>query len=309
MDTSQADGGTRSGLLWEVERILCELDYEHRPNILVMENVPQIHSEKDYPNFERWMLKLEELGYCNFYTDLNAKDYGIPQNRERTFMVSIKGEGINYKFPAPFRRELNLNDMLEKETDEKYFVSKKMVDYLTGVNQKDSKYDRGTRFAAQLKMTNEDNIAGCITTNAGQRPTDNFIIIRENNSEGYKLAREMRDGINISSRMHHQRGNVQTDLSQTLKTSCEVGVMVYKDEAVRIRKLTPTEAGRLMGFQDIDTKHMYEVNLADASIFHMYGDAIVTTTLIGIFAKLFNLSNSETENAIKTYIRSIKNEN
>lgn len=308
MDVSQSDGGTRSGLLWEVERILTELDSTHRPDVLIMENVPQIHSEKDYSNFEKWMLKLEELGYCNFYTDLNAKDFGIPQNRERTFMVSIKGKGINYKFPAPFRRELNLNDMLETEVDEKYFVSKKMVDYLTGVNQKESKYDRGTRFAAQLKMTNEDNIAGCITTNAGQRPTDNFIIIRENNSEGYKVAREMRDGINISSRMHHQRGNVQTDLSQTLKTSCEVGVMVYKDETVRIRKLTPTEAGRLMGFQDIDTKHMYECGLTDSNIFHMYGDGLAVSIMLGILGKLYNLTNSECENMIKTYIRGIKND-
>ena len=82
MDTSQAQGGTRSGLLWEVERILSECkDIGAMPNVLIMENVPQIHSEKDYPNFEKWMLRLEELGYCNFYTDLNAKDYGIPQNR------------------------------------------------------------------------------------------------------------------------------------------------------------------------------------------------------------------------------------
>lgn len=308
MDVSQSDGGTRSGLLWEVERILCELDYEHRPNVLIMENVPQIHSEKDYPNFEKWMLKLEELGYCNFYTDLNAKDYGIPQNRERTFMVSIKGEGINYKFPQSFNLELLLSDLLEENVDEKYLLSQKMIDYLTGVNQKESKYDRGSRFESSLKLTNEDNIAGCITTAAGQRPTDNFIIIRENNSDGYKIAEEG-DGINISSRMHHQRGNVQKGLSQTLKTTCEVGVLVHKGEEKLVRKLTPKEAMRLMAFQDKDTDHLYECGLTDSAIFHCAGDSIVSTTLLGIFAKLYGLSNQETEQAIKTYIRSIKNEN
>ena len=80
---------TRSGLLWEVERILKELKDDELPQILLMENVPQVHSEQNLPDFENWLNFLRSRGYFNFYQDLNAKDYGIPQNRERCFCVSI----------------------------------------------------------------------------------------------------------------------------------------------------------------------------------------------------------------------------
>lgn len=356
MDVSQAEGGTRSGLLWEVERILTECkQLGAMPNILIMENVPQIHSEKDYPNFEKWQYKLEELGYVSYWADLNAKDFGIPQNRERTFMVSILGTDNLYKFPAPFDREYNLRDLLEKNVSEKYYLSQKMLDYLTGVNQKKSKFDRGSRFEYSLKITNEDNLAACITTAAGQRPTDNFVIdkgvvvvgnyspsghnaarivdsvgiaptvmenhgtvtavveendgneavlIREATKDGYREAHEG-DGINISSRMHHQRGNVQYGLSQTLKTQCEVGVM---EPSRRIRKLTPKECLRLMAFQDIDADHMAEVGLSNQALYHCAGDSICVNVLIGIFGKLYGLTNKEVETLIKDYVREIKND-
>ena len=141
MDTSQSEGGTRSGLLWEVERILNECkQLGSLPNVLIMENVVQVHSEKDMPNFRKWIQALEDLGYNNYWEDLNAKDYGIPQNRVRTFMVSVLGHQYNYKFPKSFKREKNLKDFLEDNVDEKYYLSKKMIDYLTGVNQRKSKY-------------------------------------------------------------------------------------------------------------------------------------------------------------------------
>lgn len=79
---------TRSGLLWEVERLLDEC-YPDLPQYLLMENVPQVISKKNKPDFDLWCKKLESLGYKNFYKLLNAKDYGIPQNRKRCFMVSI----------------------------------------------------------------------------------------------------------------------------------------------------------------------------------------------------------------------------
>ena len=92
MATSQADGGTRSGLLWEVERILDEL--ENKPQVLLMENVPEVIGTKNVEHFNKWLAKLESLGYSNFFQILNAKDYGIPQNRRRCFMVSILMNGL-----------------------------------------------------------------------------------------------------------------------------------------------------------------------------------------------------------------------
>lgn len=120
--------GTRSGLLWEVERLLTECD-DNLPQILLMENVPQVIGEKNINDFKAWQLFLEEKGYSNYVQILNAKDYGIPQNRQRCFMVSIQGEAY-YEFPKPIPLKLKLRDMLETEVDEKYYLSDKMMAYV-----------------------------------------------------------------------------------------------------------------------------------------------------------------------------------
>ncbi|MBO7518578.1 MAG: DNA cytosine methyltransferase, partial [Methanobrevibacter sp.] len=91
------DSGTRSGLLWEVERLLKECG-DNLPQVLVMENVIQVHSEKNLPDFEEWIQFLRSKGYSNFYGDLNAKDFGVPQNRDRCFMVSMLGK-YDFQFP------------------------------------------------------------------------------------------------------------------------------------------------------------------------------------------------------------------
>lgn len=88
--------GTRSGLLWEVERLLNECT--KLPQVLLMENVPQVHGKKNKESFDKWIEFLESKGYKNYWKDLNAKDYGIPQNRNRCFMVSTLGDKI-YEFP------------------------------------------------------------------------------------------------------------------------------------------------------------------------------------------------------------------
>ena len=111
--------GTRSGLLWEVERLLLECD--ELPQVLLMENVPQVHGKKNIDHFKQWIDALNKLGYSSFWKDLNSRDFGIPQNRNRTFMVSIKGD-YTYEFPQPFELKLRLKDVLETEVDEKYYL-------------------------------------------------------------------------------------------------------------------------------------------------------------------------------------------
>lgn len=112
--------GTRSGLLWEVERLLNECS--EVPQVLLMENVPQVHSKANMPDFQKWIDFLESKGYSNYWQDLNAKDYGVAQNRDRCFVVSLLGEW-NYKFPQPIPLERKLKDYLEDEVDEKYYVN------------------------------------------------------------------------------------------------------------------------------------------------------------------------------------------
>ena len=128
MEGMEKNSGTRSGLLWEVERLLNELD--ELPMVLVMENVTQVHSERNIKSFEAWMKFLQDKGYSNFYQDLNAKDYGVAQNRDRTIMVSVLGQ-VNYKFPIPIDLRLVADDYLEEEVDEKYYLtSEKATDLI-----------------------------------------------------------------------------------------------------------------------------------------------------------------------------------
>lgn len=123
--------GTRSGLLWEVERILTEIRDSNRelPQILFMENVPQVHGKKNINDFEKWLGFLESLGYTNYYQDLNAKNYGVAQNRERCFMFSFLSE-YNYHFPQPIPLKKKLKDYLEDNVDEKYYINNEKADKL-----------------------------------------------------------------------------------------------------------------------------------------------------------------------------------
>lgn len=125
--------GTRSGLIWEVERLLKECN--ELPQVLLMENVPQVHGKKNKTSFDEWCQFLESLGYKNYWKDLNAKDYGVPQSRNRCFMVSLLGD-YSYEFPEPIELKIKLQDLLEDDVDEKYYISDKMVKYISANNEK-----------------------------------------------------------------------------------------------------------------------------------------------------------------------------
>ena len=123
--------GTRSGLLWEVERILTEIRDSNGelPQILFMENVPQVHGKKNIDDFNKWLDFLESLGYTNYLDDLNAKNYGVAQNRNRCFMFSFLGN-YSYSFPQPIPLEKKLKDYLEDNVDEKYYINNEKADKL-----------------------------------------------------------------------------------------------------------------------------------------------------------------------------------
>ena len=115
---------TRSGLLWEVERIINELPKEELPDVLLMENVPQVHAEKNEAEFDSWLEFLRGKGYQSFTRDLNAKDFGIPQNRDRCFCVSLLGEDfLDFQFPEKMDLNFVMRDFLEDEVDEKYYLN------------------------------------------------------------------------------------------------------------------------------------------------------------------------------------------
>jgi len=110
--------GTRSGLLYECEKVITT----KKPKYLLLENVKNLVGKKFKPDFDKWLEWLESQGYRNYWKVLNAKDYGVPQNRERVFVVSVLGEGI-YDFSESFPLEVKLKDILEDEVDEKCFLN------------------------------------------------------------------------------------------------------------------------------------------------------------------------------------------
>lgn len=116
--------GTASSLLWEVKRLLSEC--AELPQILLMENVRQVHSNKNLPQFEEWIKYLESLGYANFWQDMNAKNYGIPQSRNRTFMISILDptHQITFEFPKPIKLNREFADILidEGDVEENFYI-------------------------------------------------------------------------------------------------------------------------------------------------------------------------------------------
>lgn len=133
--------GTRSSLLWECRKAI----EAKRPKYMLMENVKALVCKKFFPEFKKWCAELDEYGYQNFYQVLNAKDYGVPQNRERVFMVSILAEDFqNYEFPKPFPLQVVLSDLLEESVGEEYYLSEKSVEGFRLHNENHEK--KGTGF-------------------------------------------------------------------------------------------------------------------------------------------------------------------
>lgn len=182
--------GTRSGLLWEVERLLNECD--NLPDVLVMENVPAVHSEKNMPDFQKWIDFLSSKGYSNYWQDLNAKDYGVAQNRERCFMVSLLGEW-NYKFPQPIPLTKTMKDYLEDEVDEKYYINtekaQKLIDKLIEngtIPKSRAEQSRAERYCVDfsLKEPRGNEVANCIIarydSGIGNRKSDGSCVVERN---------------------------------------------------------------------------------------------------------------------------------
>lgn len=172
LKASQKEGGTRSGLLWEIERIINELTEREREScVLICENVPDLVEVNFVKDFSKWVSALEKLGFTSYDQILNAKDYGIPQNRKRVFMVSLPGQ-YSYTFPRRLPLEYRLKDFLEKKVDEKYFLSQKMLNGM--INTKFHQYQ------LKARLQDIDKEVDTLTTATGARcphlvPTDNIM--------------------------------------------------------------------------------------------------------------------------------------
>lgn len=192
-------GETRSGLLYEVQRLLAQAQSDDAlPKYLIMENVKNLVSKKFRPDFEGWLGWLDELGYNNYWKVLNAVDYGIPQNRERVFCISIRKDiDTGYTFPSPVESDTVLMDKLEpvEDIDEKYFLSSECVKRRFTKNQINEEKGYGFKFSPVERE--EAKIATTVTT-VPTRDTANHItekgvrsVLEDNVDERYYLSDEM----------------------------------------------------------------------------------------------------------------------
>ena len=319
---------TRSGLFFEALRIIEAT----KPKIAIAENVKNLVSKKFTEQFQLVLHSLEAAGYNNYWQVLNAKDFGVPQNRERVFIVSIRKDVDkgNFKFPAPIPLGKRLKDVLDDEVDEKYYLSDKMVNYIFEVTKSNRQRGNGNVFSP----SDEEGCAKTVTTKEGCRVKDNFIVqgkrvinvgnvnpsgrgqngnvidsqglartVTQEHGEGQKiLVRDWETAkciggfgekkSNGGQQFYQQDRVYQGDIALAHPASIPGGSYRYAvDEAqsMRIRKLTPKECFRLMGFDD-ESFHRAEAVNSNTQLYKQAGNSIVVDVLEHLFRNLLNES-------------------
>lgn len=218
---------TRSGLFFEALRVIKEL----KPAYAIAENVKALTSKKFKNEFELILNSLEQAGYKNYYKVLNAKDFGIPQNRERVFIVSIRNDiEQDFAFPAGEPLKMRLKDMLESEVDAKFYLSKAQI---------------------KCRLESNYNVRKTSIINSDLSPT-------------------------ICARDYKEPKCVQIS---------NLEPKILSDD-LKIRKLTPLEYWRLMGFTDEDFLKCSKAGISNSQLYKQAGNSIVVNVLQAIFKEL-----------------------
>ena len=213
--------GTRSSLMYETIRIVDKL----KPKYVIWENVKNLLSKKHIHNFNAYLERMDQLGYINYYQVLNAKDYGIPQNRERVFTISIKKD-INKVFTFPQKQELKLKlkDMLEDEVDEKYYLSDEILKKITFKNENELSLNY-YNYDEMNRVYSDGYICPALRTMQGGN-REPKVFINNATKKGYIEAYEG-DSVNLAyPDSKTRRGRVGEQVSQTLQTSDSIGVVI-----------------------------------------------------------------------------------
>ena len=244
---------TRSGLFFEALRIIEDT----KPAYAIAENVKNLVSKRFSKEFGLVLSSLESAGYNNYWQVLNAKDFGIPQNRERVFIVSIRKDLDDGRFVFPEKEPLGirLRDLLEESVDERFYLNETKSFFIKNSFDMERK---GNGFRFEPHVARNAGIAKTITTRAGGRMDDNYLIEIESDSEKFKFD----------------------------STNDNLCIDKLRLDQLRIRKLTPKECFRLMGFDDRDADMLSENGISNTQMYKMAGNSIVVDVLEGIFDRL-----------------------
>ena len=300
-ETNQGER-TASGLFYEGLRILKGV----KPKYSIIENVIPLIQKNFVKEFKIVLDSLNEAGYNTYWEVLNAKDFGIPQRRERVFLVSIRKDIDNHMFSFPIGTPLKkcLIDILEESVDEKYYLSDKMIKCVGKTPEGNSGFNARKYVNKSIASTLLTNI-GC-----GRMHSDNYIcedlpldfnwedledflinvnnekiLVRELVKSKYSVA-EVGDSINTMRANRLGRGRIGHGIINTLLTSPEICAVVKEKQNIRLRKLTPKEAFRLMGFDDTDYQRAVDIGTSDTQLYKMAGNSVVVNVLEAILRNL-----------------------
>ena len=253
---------TRSGLFFEALKVIeyC------KPKVAIAENVKNLTSKKFSTQFEIVLKSLEDAGYNNYWKVLNAKDYGIPQNRERVFIISIRKDVDTklFEFPKPYTLEKSLKDFLQPHVDEKYYLNDA---------QTDRNVNNTVRFTKiEHNCTSENGIISTLMARGYKDPK--CVLIGTLKGGKWDKTYER------SRRIYSENG-----LSPALTTCVSGNTEVKVETNSQIRKLTPREYYRLMGFSDTEFDRAEKVN-SNTQLYKQAGNSIVVDVLIEIFKSI-----------------------
>lgn len=269
--------GTRSGLLWEVERILDECN-GNLPQILLMENVPEVIGTNNSEHFSQWVAKLDSLGYKSKWEILNAKDYGVPQNRARCFMVSWLGN-YYYDFPKRVKLEKFVENITEKQVNKKYYLSDKMLSKIKEWKSKQQPLER---------VVGRKSTFPTITARGGGEMHSGMIIINEELEDTTNCV-EYIGMVQISKSDNFIQGKdritYKKEYLDTIVTRPKEAIIENGGGQEMFRIITEKECFRGMGVRDEDFDKIAK-NQASSSLYHLAGDSIVVDVLMEIFGQM-----------------------
>ena len=295
--------GTRSGLLWECKKAI-ELK---RPKYLLMENVKALAQKKFLPYLNKWHSFLTQMGYTNFTQILNSKNFGVPQNRERLFMVSILGDAW-FDFPKPFLSDKRIKDFLEQNVDDTYSLSQRSLSSFLRKIQKEKgsgfafksagdypnepfikQYPRGFNDGWEYDVCPANTTSGWQNNNFLVEPN---VLTPKRTEYGKKMRKAYERGDFKESRHNMTLLEPRKDGICNTITTVQKDNLLYEpinNKYFRIRKLTAKECFRLMDVSDNDIEKIQRAGICKTEQYKMAGNSIVVSVLYYIFKNLFNL--------------------
>lgn len=275
----------RGTLFYEFARVVKE----SQPNVFIFENVKGLLNHDKGKTFETIKATFDELGYKYFFQVLNAKDYGIPQHRERVFVVGFKDHSVEFCFPKPIPLEHKMQDFLEDYTASKYYLKEKGVKFVTSSKNRLKRYTQINGEIALCQKANQQfNWHGdfIFEEQLNNNDFDEFLFNVNSVEEKYYLSDKVKNYV-LSSGTKTFKTSTKTDLEiarpllQSMHKMHRAGVDNYVTHTGRIRKLTPKECLRLMGFRD-DFKQV----ISDTQMYRQAGNSIVVDVLIAILKQM-----------------------